>query len=47
MGLKDRGQIKANQKTKRRKKRKVLTKKGLKPDDFYHGRFYVGQKDAV
>ncbi|MBL7073154.1 MAG: hypothetical protein ISS33_05185 [Candidatus Omnitrophica bacterium] len=47
MGLKDREQIKVKHKVKRRKKRKCLTKKGLNPDDFYHGRFYVGQKEAV
>jgi len=47
MGLKDRAKIKVKHKVSRRKKRKSLTKKGLNPDDFYQGRFYVGQKEAV
>lgn len=46
MGTKDRKQIKAKQKVKRRKKRRKLAKQGLNPDDFYHEGIYVGHKDA-
>ncbi|MEA3488840.1 MAG: hypothetical protein U9R44_00655 [Candidatus Omnitrophota bacterium] len=44
MGIKDRKKIKVKQKVKRREKRRKLLEKGLSPDDFFHGKFYVGHK---
>jgi hypothetical protein len=42
MGLKRRLQIKNIQRLKRRKKRLRLQKKGLNPDDYFLGAYYVG-----
>ncbi|MFH1395251.1 MAG: hypothetical protein ABIH09_03755 [Candidatus Omnitrophota bacterium] len=42
MGLKDRIKIKNKHKLKRQKKRQKLIKKGLNPDDFFKGSFYIG-----
>ena len=44
MGMMDRKKIKINQGIKRRKKRLKLRQKGLNPDEFYSGKFYVGHK---
>jgi hypothetical protein len=43
MGLKDRKKMALKHRVKRRKKRRKLSAKGLNPDDYYSGRFYVGQ----
>ena len=45
MGLKDRKQIKVKQKVKRKKKRLKLASRGLDPDKYYHGKFFVGNKE--
>ena len=47
MGLKERNKNKVKHGLKRRKNRQKLAKKGLNPDDFYSGGYYVGVKDAV
>ncbi|MFQ5951852.1 MAG: hypothetical protein ACE5JK_00385 [Candidatus Omnitrophota bacterium] len=44
MGIKDQKKMKFKQRQKRRKKRLKLMRKGMDPDDFYFGRYYVGHK---
>jgi len=46
MGLKQRGQIKAKQKIKRRLRRQKLIKKGLDPAKYFSGKIYVGNIEA-
>jgi hypothetical protein len=45
MSIKKRKQIKFKQRVKRHKKRLKLSQKGLDPDKFYHGGYYVGCKE--
>ena len=47
MGLKDRKKMAFKRKKKRKKKRNKLIKKGLDPDDFFFGRYYVGHKGTT
>ncbi len=42
MGIKKRKQIRTKQKVRRREKRRKMKQKGLNPDDFYYGKFYLG-----
>ncbi len=42
MGIKKRRQIGAKQRVSRSKKRRKMRQKGLNPDDFYYGKFYLG-----
>jgi hypothetical protein len=41
MGLKSQNQIKMKQREKRKKQRAQLTKKGVKLEDYYYGKFYL------
>lgn len=41
MGIKKQKQIKLRQGLKRRKERRALRGKGLNPDDFFSGKYYV------
>ena len=45
MGMKERKKMKIKHRVKRRKKRLKLKEKGLDPNDFYFGGFYIGRKD--
>jgi len=45
MSTKKKKQISFKHKIKRRKKRAKLIQKGLDPDRFFHGRYYVGCKE--
>jgi len=47
MATKKRFEISVKQIKKRRKNRKLLKKKGLDPDDFYYGKFYIGPDKKV
>lgn len=47
MGLHDRNRNKHEKRHTRKKKRDKLTKKGLDPDKFYHGAFYIGHVSTV
>ncbi len=42
MSIKERRQIRSRQKVKRKAKRRKMRRKGLNPDDFYYGKFYLG-----
>lgn len=42
MSLKTQFRVRQRQRLKRRKKRAGLTKKKLNPDDFFYGRYYIG-----
>jgi hypothetical protein len=42
MGLRKRKKIKFRQRLKRIKKRRKLLERGLNPNDFYIGKYYVG-----
>ena len=46
MGYRERAKMKVKQRLKRRKKRRKLVEKGKNPDEYYSGRFYIGNKDA-
>lgn len=41
MGIKKQRQIKQRQRTRRKQRRQKMKAKGLNPDDFYYGRFYL------
>jgi hypothetical protein len=41
MGLKSQNQIKMKQRTKRKKQRAQILKKGAKLEDYYYGKFYL------
>jgi hypothetical protein len=43
MGRKKRTGIKAKQKIKRRKRRKILSKKGKNPDEYFYSGIYVSK----
>jgi hypothetical protein len=44
MGMKERKKMQIKHGVKRRKKRLKLLKKGLDPNEFYSGKFYIGNK---
>lgn len=46
MGLKDRKKMEISHRLKRKKKRDKLRKKGLDPDKFYYGAFFIGLKEG-
>lgn len=47
MGLKDRKKVKVKQKVKRHKKRLKMLAKGLDPNEFYFGQYYIGRKETI
>lgn len=42
MSVKHKIKIKKKQKLRRRERKKALLKKGLNPNDYFYGKYYIG-----